>query len=121
LPNISTRERRTREIQPTCAREIKITIYIYIYIYIILLLLQIDLAEYLEKGGAGGGGGEGGGDGLVYCLHSVLVHCGDVHGGHYFVYIRPDCSTSWLKFNDEKARGVAFPSSAAAHSTTLCF
>jgi len=25
----------------------------------------------------------------TYCLHSVLVHSGDVHGGHYFVYVRP--------------------------------
>ena len=25
----------------------------------------------------------------TYCLHSVLVHSGNVHGGHYFVYVRP--------------------------------
>lgn len=25
----------------------------------------------------------------VYELHSVLVHAGDVHGGHYYAYIRP--------------------------------
>ena len=38
-----------------------------------------------------------------YWLHSVLVHAGDGHGGHYFVYIRhpskPDC---WYKFDDTK-------------------
>lgn len=39
----------------------------------------------------------------TYWLHSVLVHAGDGHGGHYFVYIRhpskPDC---WYKFDDTK-------------------
>jgi ubiquitin carboxyl-terminal hydrolase 7 len=38
-----------------------------------------------------------------YWLHSVLVHAGDGHGGHYFVYIRhpsrPDC---WYKFDDTR-------------------
>ena len=69
---------------------------------------QIDLTEYVEGGGGESDGGEGGD--LVYSLHSVLVHCGDVHGGHYFVYIRPDCSTRWLKFNDEKAADPTQPS-----------
>ncbi|CAM9545744.1 unnamed protein product, partial [Ectocarpus sp. 13 AM-2016] len=39
-----------------------------------------------------------------YILHSVLVHSGDVHGGHYFAYIRPDGRVKggqWCKFNDE--------------------
>lgn len=27
-----------------------------------------------------------------YVLHSVLVHSGGVHGGHYYVYIRPQVS-----------------------------
>lgn len=35
----------------------------------------------------------------VYKLHSVLVHSGGVHGGHYYAYIRPDGKT-WLKFDD---------------------
>jgi len=26
---------------------------------------------------------------------------GDVHGGHYHAYIRPDCKERWFKFNDE--------------------
>eukprot|EP00878_Enallax_costatus_P010709 GHUV01011185.1.p1 GENE.GHUV01011185.1~~GHUV01011185.1.p1 ORF type:complete len:671 (+),score=192.28 GHUV01011185.1:167-2179(+) len=34
-----------------------------------------------------------------YKLHSVLVHSGGVHGGHYYAYIRPDGKT-WLKFDD---------------------
>ncbi len=39
-----------------------------------------------------------------YILHSVLVHSGDVHGGHYYAYIRPSDSVqndNWVKFNDE--------------------
>lgn len=46
----------------------------------------------------------------VYVLHSVLVHIGDVNGGHYHAFIRPDIDTSdtepkkasqWFKFDDE--------------------
>jgi hypothetical protein len=35
----------------------------------------------------------------LYRLHSVLVHSGGVHGGHYYAYIRPD-GKQWLKFDD---------------------
>lgn len=35
----------------------------------------------------------------LYKLHSVLVHSGGVHGGHYYAYIRPD-GKQWLKFDD---------------------
>lgn len=38
----------------------------------------------------------------LYRLHSVLVHSGGVHGGHYYAYIRPTTSGKWLKFDDEK-------------------
>ena len=41
-----------------------------------------------------------------YRLHSVLVHSGGSHGGHYYAFIRPD-GTQWLKFDDERARPVA--------------
>ena len=41
----------------------------------------------------------------LYKLHSVLVHSGGVHGGHYYAFIRPD-GTRWLKFDDERVRGV---------------
>lgn len=39
----------------------------------------------------------------LYCLHSVLVHSGGVHGGHYFAFIRPN-GDAYLKFDDEKVR-----------------
>ncbi|KAG6693931.1 hypothetical protein I3842_09G025300 [Carya illinoinensis] len=38
----------------------------------------------------------------LYTLHSVLVHSGGVHGGHYYAFIRPTFSDQWLKFDDER-------------------
>lgn len=42
----------------------------------------------------------------VYHLHSVLVHSGDVHGGHYYVFIRPEKEvakcTNWYRFDDDQ-------------------
>lgn len=38
----------------------------------------------------------------LYRLHSVLVHSGGVHGGHYYAFIRPSPDGGWLKFDDEK-------------------
>ena len=49
-----------------------------------------------------------------YLLHSVLVHSGGVHGGHYYSFVRPDCgveglvtsnageSGQWYKFDDDR-------------------
>lgn len=48
----------------------------------------------------------------IYYLQSVLVHSGGVHGGHYYVYIRPAPTSDaeaakggkgscWFKFDDE--------------------
>lgn len=46
----------------------------------------------------------------VYHLHSVLVHSGDVHGGHYYVFIRPAkdiaSSSEWFKFDDDQISRV---------------
>ena len=36
----------------------------------------------------------------LYKLHSVLVHSGGSHGGHYYAYIRPD-GKQFYKFDDE--------------------
>lgn len=39
-----------------------------------------------------------------YTLHSVLVHSGGVHGGHYYAFIRPKCAKGeqWFRFDDER-------------------
>lgn len=61
-----------------------------------ILLVQIDLSSFEETPE-----GEEPKQ-LLYRLHSVLVHSGDMHGGHYFSFVRPDCETNWFKFNDER-------------------
>ncbi|KAM7265486.1 hypothetical protein ACFE04_003169 [Oxalis oulophora] len=38
----------------------------------------------------------------LYTLHSVLVHSGGIHGGHYYAFIRPTLSEQWYKFDDER-------------------
>lgn len=46
----------------------------------------------------------------TYLLHSVLVHSGDGHGGHYTAYIRPDPvdkPSNWLKFDDTRVTVVS--------------
>lgn len=42
----------------------------------------------------------------VYKLHGVLVHSGDLHGGHYFALIKPDRDTRWLKYDDDRVTPV---------------
>jgi hypothetical protein len=80
----------------------------------------LDLSEYVDKE-EGNGGGDGGPD--TYLLHSVLVHRGDVGGGHYYAYIRPNNATdttttttsdsdssrmgAWFRFDDEKVLRVS--------------
>ncbi|XP_071724794.1 ubiquitin C-terminal hydrolase 12-like isoform X2 [Rutidosis leptorrhynchoides] len=38
----------------------------------------------------------------LYTLHSVLVHSGGLHGGHYYAFIRPTLSDLWYKYDDER-------------------
>lgn len=61
---------------------------------------EIDLSRFVE--------GSKGDD--IYVLHSVLVHIGDVNGGHYHAFIRPEVDLNptenkkpaqWFKFDDE--------------------
>lgn len=42
----------------------------------------------------------------MYKLTGVLVHSGDLHGGHYFALIKPDRDTRWLKFDDDRVTPV---------------
>lgn len=43
----------------------------------------------------------------LYRLHSVLVHSGGPHGGHYYAYVRPLRKSQWLKFDDERVLKVS--------------
>ncbi|WVQ73689.1 hypothetical protein IAR50_003269 [Cryptococcus sp. DSM 104548] len=42
----------------------------------------------------------------VYKLHGVLVHSGDLHGGHYFALIKPEKDGRWFKFDDDRVTPV---------------
>ena len=42
----------------------------------------------------------------VYKLHGVLVHSGDLHGGHYFALIKPAKDGRWYKFDDDRVTPV---------------
>ncbi|KAI8373084.1 cysteine proteinase [Radiomyces spectabilis] len=37
-----------------------------------------------------------------YVLHGVLVHSGDLSGGHYFAFVKPTKDGKWLKFDDDR-------------------
>eukprot|EP01061_Rhynchopus_euleeides_P036471 TRINITY_DN6147_c0_g4_i1.p1 TRINITY_DN6147_c0_g4~~TRINITY_DN6147_c0_g4_i1.p1 ORF type:complete len:1226 (+),score=433.69 TRINITY_DN6147_c0_g4_i1:192-3869(+) len=42
-----------------------------------------------------------------YRLHSVLVHSGHMHGGHYQAYISPNDGSKWFKFDDTTVAEVS--------------
>ena len=79
---------------------------------------QLDLSSFLARR-------PGDPDDGIYILHSVLVHSGGVHSGHYYAFINPTCETAsrdldpgnesappppggaphpspWLRFDDER-------------------
>ncbi|KAK7043601.1 ubiquitin-specific protease ubp15 [Paramarasmius palmivorus] len=60
---------------------------------------EIDLDEFLSPGADRS-------KPWVYKLAGVLVHSGDLHGGHYFALIKPDRETRWLKFDDDRVTPV---------------
>ncbi|EJU05407.1 ubiquitin carboxyl-terminal hydrolase 5 [Dacryopinax primogenitus] len=57
--------------------------------------LDIDLADFVESDCRGT-------DSWNYKLHGVLVHSGDLHGGHYFALIKPEKDGKWFKFDDDR-------------------
>lgn len=61
---------------------------------------EIDLAEFIDPGSSAKA------ESWLYKLHGVLVHSGDVNGGHYFALIKPDRETRWLKFDDDRVTPV---------------
>ncbi|EJD52931.1 cysteine proteinase [Auricularia subglabra TFB-10046 SS5] len=60
---------------------------------------EIDLEEFLDESSDRS-------QPWVYRLTGVLVHSGDLHGGHYFALIKPDRNTRWLKFDDDRVTPV---------------
>lgn len=64
--------------------------------------LSISLDEFLEEAPSSP---------QIYHLYGVLVHAGDVHGGHYCAFLRkPEMpvpgETSWMKFDDDHVTNV---------------
>lgn len=58
-------------------------------------LPEIDLAPYLDAEANNG-------ENYNYILHGVLVHSGDLSGGHYCAFIKPDRNNKWYKFDDDR-------------------
>ncbi|KAJ7432658.1 hypothetical protein B0H11DRAFT_2260287 [Mycena galericulata] len=54
---------------------------------------EIDLGEFLNSS-------VGRSKSWVYNLYGVVVHSGDLDGGHYSAFIKPDRDTPWLRFDD---------------------
>jgi hypothetical protein len=43
----------------------------------------------------------------IYDLHSILVHRGNPRSGHYYAFIKPDQTQSWIKFNDNNVNACS--------------
>ncbi|KAG0337566.1 hypothetical protein BG004_007591 [Podila humilis] len=61
--------------------------------------LEIDLGEFVAEGEEKRKAGPGG---FNYTLHGVLVHSGDLHGGHYFALLKPERDGKWYRFDDDR-------------------
>eukprot|EP01062_Namystynia_karyoxenos_P062759 TRINITY_DN55634_c0_g1_i1.p1 TRINITY_DN55634_c0_g1~~TRINITY_DN55634_c0_g1_i1.p1 ORF type:complete len:1363 (+),score=410.57 TRINITY_DN55634_c0_g1_i1:107-4090(+) len=66
--------------------------------------LQLDVSRYLSS--------QSEPDAASYLLHAVLVHSGDVSGGHYYAFVRPDMlkggpTAQWYRFDDERVVPVS--------------
>lgn len=62
--------------------------------------MEIDLASFLDQESPVAK------EDWKYNLHGVLVHSGDLHGGHYFTLIKPDKDSDWFKFDDDRVTRV---------------
>ncbi|KAI3493363.1 hypothetical protein L1887_41917 [Cichorium endivia] len=62
--------------------------------------LDIDLADYIDKESPVSN------EDWKYRLHGVLVHSGDLHGGHYFALLKPEKDSNWFKFDDDRVTPV---------------
>ncbi|KAF9430947.1 hypothetical protein BGZ94_001693 [Podila epigama] len=60
--------------------------------------LEIDLAEFVEESEEKQKAGPNG--------FNVLVHSGDLHGGHYFALLKPERNGKWFRFDDDRVTPV---------------
>lgn len=68
---------------------------------------RLDLSSFVNHGDRSRREGEEGEGEEKYILHTVVIHQGDVHSGHYYAYIRPKPDSDWFKFDDEKVTLVS--------------
>ncbi|RGB42735.1 ubiquitin carboxyl-terminal hydrolase 5 [Rhizophagus diaphanus] len=61
--------------------------------------MEIDLEEFLSEDADRSSPHK-------YLLHGVLVHSGDLHGGHYFALLKPEKDGKWFKFDDDRVTPV---------------
>ncbi|KAJ3058009.1 hypothetical protein HDU98_005868, partial [Podochytrium sp. JEL0797] len=61
---------------------------------------EIDLAPFLMEGSVQQGSQK-------YLLHGVLVHAGDLTGGHYCGFLRAEKNGKWFKFDDDRVTPVS--------------
>ena len=57
--------------------------------------LEIDLKEFLDESADREAN-------YNYVLHGVLVHSGDLHGGHYYALLKPQKDSNWYRFDDDR-------------------
>ncbi|KAG4301231.1 hypothetical protein PCK1_002541 [Pneumocystis canis] len=57
--------------------------------------LEIDLEEFLSDDANKS-------QPHIYKLYGVLVHSGDLHGGHYYALLKPEKDGHWYKFDDDR-------------------
>lgn len=57
--------------------------------------LDIDLSEFLDETADKTADWN-------YKLHGVLVHSGDLHGGHYYALLKPEKDGKWFRFDDDR-------------------
>lgn len=57
--------------------------------------LEIDLEEFLDETANHS-------ENWNYKLHGVLVHSGDLHGGHYYALLKPEKDGNWFRFDDDR-------------------
>ena len=58
--------------------------------------LEIDLKEFLDEASVDPAAN------YNYKLHGVLVHSGDLHGGHYYALLKPSKDSAWYRFDDDR-------------------
>ncbi|KAJ1611989.1 ubiquitin carboxyl terminal hydrolase domain that is fused to a MATH domain [Cryptosporidium canis] len=69
---------------------------------------KLDLSEFVSHGGKEDADQQMDKEGTEkYILHTVVIHQGDVHSGHYYAYIRPKPDSDWFRFDDEKVTLVS--------------